>query len=175
MTTALKATEIVDAAIALILAAVGTTITFSPVIVQEGNLRFYAENPDGVSLEVPAIFVRARAIDLHTADGSSYTDLHGGLTGTQTELRIVVVDKWEVPDDVVEKRIQHGQEVAQAFLNSPRLDLDASIPGYLVIPPSTARAIEFYPPEDNEVSQSGARQLFAVAVTVQVQGRAART
>lgn len=174
MTSTLKTTEIVDAAVALINAAVGTTITFTPAIVMEGDLGFYAENPEGVTLEVPAVFVKATRVDLQTIEDGPI-ELVGTLTHSETVIRVLIVDEWDQPDDLEQKRVSHAQEVAQAFLDSDDLDLDASIPGYTVIPPSTATRMEFRPPEHGAVSMNQQRQLFAVAVTVEVRGRAART
>lgn len=141
--------------------------TCVPVLVQPGDLRHYAENPDSLTFEVPAVFVTAEEVDI-AIDG-----LQGGLVYTQTRLRLVLVESWDQPDEVTDTKTACAQELAQAFLDEQAMDMDADILDYTVLR-ALPVSIELEPPEDAIVSQNRSRQLWAAAVTVDVLGFAAR-
>lgn len=141
--------------------------TCVPVLVQPGDLRHYAENPDAITFEVPAVFVQATDV------GIEFQDFQAGLVYTRTMLRLVLVEAWDQPDEVWDTKTACAQELAQAFLDAPGLDMDADVLDYTVrraLPVS----IDLEPPEDLLVSQNANRQLWAAAVTVEVIGYAQR-
>lgn len=175
MTTNLKTRELVEAAITALNGAVGTTITFAPKIIQEGDLFFYVESST-LTDDLPAIFVRAQEVAVDIGGGTQLSDVGGHLIGSITNIRMVAVSSWDHGDEVVDKQINIAEEIAQVFIGSAGDAYDlvgASISGYLLVH-ALVTSMELNPPESSAVSFFEERQLFAVAVTLQVHGRSAR-
>jgi len=174
MTTNLKTNEIVEAAISLIVAKIGTTITFAPVVVQEGDLSFYVED---IALgDLPAVYVKAERIGIHIGgDDQDLSDITGDLVGTRTQLRVVMVGQWAAGTNVVDLRTQYAEELAQVFILSAGdlFNMNATISGFDILR-ALPVGIETDPPERIAASLNEDRQVYAVAVTVVVEGRSAR-
>ena len=168
MTANLKTREVVEAAITLLNAKVGTTISFAPVLIQEGHLMFYVEQL-ALTNDIPSIWVRAMNLEIEPLDvgGSSWVSL--------TTLRVVVVGSSDHGDAVIDDRQNVAEEVAQVFIGGAGdgYDLDESISGY-TITQAVPVSVEFEPPEHDVVSLVEERQLYAVAVNVLVEGRSSR-
>ncbi len=166
MSSNLKTTELVDAAVTMI---AGASMSFAPVIVQEGDLAFYVESRDP-SLDVPAVFVKATKVRI------AVEDVTGARIGTMTTLRVVVINSWSDGDTVVDKRQAEAQDIAELFLGSAGTAFDiggASITGYTIVR-AVPVDLELEPPESALVSLLGDRQLYATAIAVTVNGFAER-
>ena len=174
MTANLKTNEIVEAAIDAINAAIGGVVTFAPVVVQEGDLSFYIED---ISLgDLPAVYVKAERVQISIGgDERDLSDITGELVGTRTQLRIVMVNQWAEGTNVVDLRTQYGEEIAQVFIRGTGdlFNMGASIADYDILR-ALPVGIETDPPERIAVSLNEDRQVYAVAVTVVVEGRSTR-
>jgi len=169
MTTNLKTTELVDAAIALIAGASLTWSPSAPKIVQEGDLAFYVEGSDP-DLDVPAVFVKATRVRV------AFPDVTGARVDTATAMRIVIVNSWTDGDEVVDKRTAEAEGVAQLFIGATpaRFDIGgASVAGYTIVR-AVPVDLDLEPPESALVSLLGDRQLYATAIVVNVTGYSER-
>ncbi|MCC6670404.1 MAG: hypothetical protein IT458_05040 [Planctomycetes bacterium] len=174
MTANLKTLELIQAAIDRINAAVlAAELSFTPVLVQEGDLAFYAANPIPAN-DLPAVLVKASSIGIEIGQGE-LADVGGDLVGTRTTLRLVLVDTWENGQQVVARKIQRTQELAQAFVrgSGQPYTMGASVPGYVIVH-ALPVAIELDPDEDALVSQQQEQQVYATAITLEVLGRSSR-
>lgn len=174
MTANLKTNDLVEACITMLNAAIGSTITFAPVLIQEGDLSFFIENDD-LTDDLPAIFVQSPNVRINIGDGSP-TDIGGHIAWTTTDIRIVIIGQWDHGDQVVDKRQSWAEEVAQVFIGGAGDAYDlggASISGYDIIH-ALPTGMEMVPPESAAVSLLEERQLFAVAVTMEITGRSVR-
>lgn len=174
MTANLKTAELIQAALDRINNAVlGAELSFMPVLVQEGDLAFYAANPIPAN-DLPAVLVKASGVEIDIGRGE-LADVGGDLVATRTTLRIVLVDTWDNGQQVVQRKIQRTQEIAQAFLrgSGQPYSMGASIPGYVIVH-ALPVSIELDPDEDALVSQQQEQQVYATAITLEVHGRSSR-
>lgn len=141
-------------------------MTFTPVIVQRQDLMYW---PDGaVSTKVPAIFIKAVEVPISV-------DHHGEDVLTVTRVRCVVVDSFDpTAHDVEQRKINRAEDVADRFLEGT-FDIGGNtIHANYELHHAVPVQLELEPPEDSLVSLAKERDLFAVAVTVDVTGRAFR-
>lgn len=169
MTTNLKVLEVVEAAVAVLnTAATAGKLSVVPRLIQGGDLLHYLENPDTLA-DLPAIFVRPVQVT------PSPIDLTGDVWREVTLLRIVLVDAWEMGEDLWAVKLARGNEIGQVFVGAvgTAFDLGGAIPGYVVEHALLAN-VEPAPPEEEALSLTMTRRLWAVAVTVAVTGRSER-
>lgn len=166
MTSNLKTSEIVDAAIARIVSQIGTTITFSPKIVQEGDFSFYTER-SSLLKDLPAVFVIASSLALEP------DDLTVSCWDIQHALRVLVVDSWETGESLPPRKKQqnHAEEIAQVFIGGVGYASDLGGVSGLRFLQAFPSHVDFEPAESKILSFDEERQLFAVAVTVQIQAQ----
>jgi hypothetical protein len=174
MTAVLKTNEIQTAIIAKLKAA---SFSFTPKIVEPGYIPHLVRDKT-LADTVPAIFVHAINNPIHIADGTDLTDTRGHIVGTTTDFRIVLVNSWDAGDDPVTLKQTQAQEIAQEFIGAPGY-------AYTLLPEFTdadydiksalPRSIEYLPLEHGAISQNEEERLYAVAVNLRVEGRAART
>lgn len=156
-----------------------TGLSFTPTICQKGDLTFWPEGAIAtLAAKIPAIFVKPVQVQGGTSFDEGRSDgisMEGGAVSTSTTLRVVVVDKFDpTADDVMQKRINRAEDVWDRFLDGGKLDMDGTtISGFRWFQARPVRAV-FAPVEDDLVSFTQDRQLFAVAVDVTVEGEASR-
>lgn len=159
MTANLKTVEVVDAIVAAI---DGATLSFTPAIVQAGDLSYWIER-EQVESDLPAVFVECQSAALTS------TTLTGESWGVSYPVRVLIVDVWNYGDDVRDLQQQRAEEVAQVFIGSPgdAFDLGASIAGLQFLQAFPTRIV-FDPAESGEMSMDERRRVFVVAVHLEV-------
>ncbi len=147
--------------------------TWTPAIVMRDDLEYWPEGDVTKLLaKLPAIFIKPIITTPQGIDDETEITLQD--VETEHEFRVVIVDKFDTPnDDVTLKRITAAEDVANRFLSTTALDMGATISGFRFFHVFPQR-LDYKPPEDNIVAQDKDRQLFAVAVDVMVKGRADR-
>lgn len=165
MTANLKTTEIVEAIIAAIN---GASMGFTPKIVQEGDLSYWIERetlPD----DLPAIFVQCQSVTLSPATLTADT------WSSVYPVRIVLVDTWDLGDNVRDLQQQRAEALAQVFIGGAgdAFDLGAAVAGlqYLQVFPSR---IDFDPAESRAISMDERRRVFVVVVNLEVMTESVR-
>jgi len=162
--TTLYTDEILEAVVTLCKALAWTAI------VEKGDLSYLPE-PVLLALHVPSVYVKVLRIETEP-DGATGHEINSG-----TSLRIVVIDEYdETTEDVMKKRVDRAQAIAEAFIGTSGADFDiggASIAGF-EIHTALPTTLNLEPDEDSLVSMNESRKLFAVSVDVSVEGRATR-
>ncbi|MFQ5471254.1 MAG: hypothetical protein ACE5FA_00020 [Dehalococcoidia bacterium] len=166
MPTVFFTDEILDRAKTLL----KTGMTFTPKIVQKADLMFWPEGAiAALTAKVPAIFIKPVEADVVETDATATR------WETVTRLRVIAVDRFSAPtEDVVKKRIDRCEDIADRFLSGTKLDMGgATIAGFAWFQAKPVRLI-YEPAEDGLVSLAQDRDLFAVAIEVIVRGEADR-
>lgn len=155
--------EITQAVVDVLQAA---SLSFSPKVVQRGDLAFIPEPT--LSTILPAVLVRG--VETEITMGES--DAGGFLVENTLNLRVVAVREFTEDEQVWDSRVDTADEIGEAIA-ATFPDLGASITGCDIII-ARPTGLELSPPEDDLVSLYKDRRLYAVAVTLEVQARSTR-
>ena len=146
----------------------GASLSFNPLVVQRGDIAFIPE-PSLVSI-LPAVFVKVEGVEINPAEETTI----GNLIYTKTYLRIVTAREYSEGDQVWDLKVSTIDDIVEVFFGSGYPNLGNPITGYTIfnVWPTTT---EVNPPEDEMVSLYNSRRLYAIAVNLEVYGRAERS
>ena len=162
MSANLKTTELLDEIKALIDAA---SMSFTPKLIQAGDLGFYPVQIASLTSDLPAIFMKIERVRLELAD------VTGEVLEFEMDVRLVLWDSWAMGDNVYEKRVQRIQEIVESIIQSAGSTWDPGVSG---LDFSRILPTGFEPESTEQFQYEDDNQVYTAAATLTVAGRTSR-
>ena len=155
----------------VITAKLAALTAFVPKVIDHHDFSYYAENPDLLTAELPAIFL---GVPGETKIEIGVVELTGDIVESKLGLRMLAVYEWAYGTGYMAQKVIHAQAMAEVFIGASGTPyrLMGAVTGVdhdQVLPVG----LELDPPEQRDLVAAGLK-VAAVAVSLEIEMRSTR-